>query len=44
MVEKIFEGEMFIRTPYTTSLQAFCKIIGNFKVIVKSIIDPDDSR
>ena len=34
---KTFEGEMLIRTLPTTLLQIFCKIILNFKVIVKII-------
>ena len=42
-IGKIFEGEMLIRTLPTTLLQIFCKIILNSKVIVKSIIDPDDN-
>ena len=40
---KIFHGEMSIRILSTTLLQIFCKKIPNFKVIVKSIIDPDDN-
>ena len=40
---KIFIGEMLIRTLPTSLLQIFCKIILNSKVIVKSIIDPDDN-
>ena len=43
IVEKIFEGELLIRTLPTTLLQIFCKISCNSKVIVKSIIDPDDN-
>ena len=42
-VQKIFDGEMVIRTKPTNLLQIFCKIILNFKVTVKSIIDPDDN-
>ena len=38
----IFEGEMLIRTLSTTLLQIFCKIILISKVIIESIIDPDD--
>ena len=33
---------MLIRILSTTLLQIFCKIILEFKVIVKSIIDTDD--
>ena len=40
---KIFEGKMLIKTLATTLLQIIDKIIFNFKVIVKSIIDPDDN-
>ena len=40
-MRKIFLGEMSIRILSTTLFQIFCKIILNFKVIVKSIIDPD---
>ena len=43
-VGKIFDGEMFIRTRPTNLLQIFCKMIVNFKVIVKSMKDPDDTR
>ena len=32
-----------MRTLPTTLLQTFCKIILNSKVIIKSIIDPDDN-
>ena len=42
MFRKIFQGEMIFRTLPTTLLQIFCKIIPNFKDIVKSIVDPDD--
>ena len=42
-VEKIFEGEMLFRTSQTTLLQMFYKIFLNSKVIIKSIIDPDDN-
>ena len=41
VVRKIFEGEMLIRTFFTTLLQIFCKFILNFQVIVKSFLDPD---
>ena len=34
---------MLIRTLPTISLQIFCKMIINSKVIIKSIIDPDDN-
>ena len=40
--EKIFDGEMSIRTLPTYLLQIFCKTILNFKVIVRSTIDPDN--
>ena len=43
-VGKIFDGEMFIGTRLTNLLQIFCKMIVNFKVIVKSMKDPDDTR
>ena len=42
-MRKIFHGEMSIRILSTTLFQIFCKIILNFKVIVKSIIDTDDN-
>ena len=42
-MRKIFHGEMSIRILLTTLFQIFRKIILNFKVIVKSIIDPDDN-
>ena len=42
-MRKIFQGEMSIRILSTTIFQIFCKIILNFKVIVKGIIDPDDN-
>ena len=38
-----FKAEMFIGALSPTLLQIFCKIILNSKVIVKSIIDPDDN-
>ena len=41
--EKIFDGEILIRTLATTLLQIFCKIILNLWDIVKSILDPDDN-
>ena len=40
---KIFEEGMFLKTFSTTLLQIFCKISINSKVIIKSIIDPDDN-
>ena len=43
VIWKIFEGEMLIKTLPTTFLQLFLKIILYFKVIVKSIIDPDSN-
>ena len=42
-VEIQSDGEMLIRTLRTILLQIFCKIISYFKVIVKSILDPDDN-
>ena len=42
MIGKNFEGEMLIRTVPTTVLQIYYKITLNSKVIIKSIIDPDD--
>ena len=42
-VKKIFEGEMFMRTLIIILRQIFSKIIFNFKLIVKSIIGPDDN-
>ena len=38
----ISSGILFMIMP-TTLLQIFCKIILNYKVIIKSIIDPDDN-
>ena len=40
---KIFEEGMFLKTFSTTLLQKFCKISINSKVVIKSIIDPDDN-
>ena len=42
IVRKIFDGEMLVRTYPTTLPQMFCKIIFNFKVMVKSSLGPDD--
>ena len=42
-MRKIFHGKMLIKILSTTHFQIFCKIILNFKVIVKSIIYPDDN-
>ena len=39
----MFEGEMLVRILPTTLLQLFCKIILNFQVIVKSILNPDNN-
>ena len=39
----ISEGEMSFRTSPTTLLQIFCNMIFNSKVIIDSIIDPDDN-
>ena len=41
---KIFGGEILIRTLSIILLQMFCKNHSQFKVIVKSIIDPDDRQ
>ena len=41
IVRKMFEGEIFIKTLPTTPLQMFCKIVFNFQVNVKSILDPE---
>ena len=43
IVRKISEGETLIRTQSTTLFQIFYKIIFNFQVISKSIVDPDDN-
>ena len=40
---KIFEGEMLIRTVYTTLTQRFNKIVSNSKVIIENTVDPDDN-
>ena len=40
---KIFEGEILFRTFPSTLLQIFFKTILISKVIVKSIVDPDDN-
>ena len=40
---KVFEEEMLMKTLPTALLQLFCKIFLNLKVIVQSIIDPDDN-
>ena len=40
---KSFEGEIFIRSLPTTLLQILSYIILNFKVLIKSIKDPDDN-
>ena len=42
-VVNLFEGEMFIRTLSTTLLQIFRKRTLSLKVIIKSIIDPDEN-
>ena len=42
IVRKIFDGEMLIRTYPTTLPEMFCKIILNFKVMVKSSLGPED--
>ena len=41
MIRNIVDVEMLFRTFAITLLQIFCKIILNFQVIVKSILDPD---
>ena len=38
-----FDEEMLIRANATTLLQVFCKIILNYKVIVKRSLDPDET-
>ena len=43
MIEKIFEGEVLIRTLPTTLLQIICEITLNSKAIAKSIVNPDDT-
>ena len=43
-IEKIFEGELFIRTFFTTLLQIFFKFMFYSKVISKSMTGPDDTR
>ena len=43
VIGKVYIGEMFNRTLLTTLHQIFHKIIYNFKIIAKSIIDPDDN-
>ena len=40
---EIFDGEMLIKTLPPTLLQIFCEIFHISKVIVKSIVDPDDN-
>ena len=42
ILEKIFKGEMFIRTLFTILLQIFCKVRLNFNDIFKSNTGPDD--
>ena len=39
----MFDGEMLIKTLPPTLLQIFCEIFHISKVIVKSIVDPDDN-
>ena len=41
--KNIFDWEMLIGTSPTTPLQILCKYILNFKVTVKSTIDPDEN-
>ena len=41
--QKIFEGKMYIRNYPTKPLQIFFQFMLDFKVIFKSIIDPDDT-
>ena len=43
MIQKIFEGEMLIRTQPTTLLQIFFESMFDSKVIIKNIKDPDDT-
>ena len=42
-VERIFEGEMFMRKLLIILPQIFSKIVLNFKLIFKNIIGPDDN-
>ena len=42
MIEGILEGEMLIRTLQITTFQKVCKITLSSKVIIQSILDPDD--
>ena len=42
-LRKLLMREMSIRAKATTLLQILCKIILNFKVIVKHIIDPENN-
>ena len=43
LVKEIFEAEMLMGKLLTILLQIICKQILNFKVIIKSIINPDDT-
>ena len=43
MFGKMFEGEMFGQSLPTTLLEIFGKIILIFKVIVRSVKNPDDN-
>ena len=42
-IQKIFDGELFIRTLSTTLLQIFCDFMLHFKVIFESLKVPDDT-
>ena len=41
-IKKIFEGELFILTLSSTLFQISCEFMLHFKVISKSLIEPDD--
>ena len=43
MIEKIFDGEVLMRTLTTSLLQIICEITLNPKVIAKSIVNPEDN-
>ena len=39
----MFEGKMFVRTPFFTFYHIFCKFLLNSKVIFLNIMNPDDT-
>ena len=41
--QKIFEGEMLVRTKETTFRQMVCEFIFNFTVIIKNILSPNNN-